>query len=55
METKKFIIEVEEGKTECDEHCPLYTDYGSCSAGIYNLDCHKYNFTTIKIKELEES
>jgi hypothetical protein len=52
---KKFIIEVEEGRTVCDEHCPLYTDYGHCSGGIYDLDCHKHNLATMKIKEMEDS
>jgi hypothetical protein len=55
MAIKKFMLEVEEGKTVCDEHCPLCTDYGHCSGGIYDLDCHKYNFVTMKIKELEEN
>ena len=54
MATKKFIIEVEEGPTHCDA-CPLYTEIGSCSGGIYNLDCYKYNLATIKTKELEEN
>lgn len=54
MATKKFIIEVEEEKTVCDEHCPLYTDYGSCSGGIYSLDCYKYNLATMKIIEYED-
>lgn len=54
MAKKKYLVEVEEGRTECNEYCPLYTDYGSCSGGIYSLDCHKYNLATMKIKKLEE-
>ena len=53
MATKKFMLEVEEGETVCGEHCPLYTESGYCSGGIYSLDCHKYNLATMRIRELE--
>lgn len=51
MATRKFIIEMEEGKTMCHQ-CPL--QYVDCFAEMYDiLDCSKYNLTTMKIKELE--
>ena len=53
MATKKFIIEVEEGKTKCD-WCPLQTTIGNCCGGIGELDCFAYNFATMKITEMEE-
>lgn len=53
MATKKFIIEVEEGRTKC-ENCPL-GEYGYCMViHIDRYDCYKYNLATMKIKELEE-
>ena len=49
MATKKFIIEVEEGRVEC-ENCPF--DGCKCShEPINTLDCNKYNLTTMKITE----
>lgn len=49
MATKKFIIEVEEGKTMCHK-CPFQTV--NCTEEIYDvLDCGKYNLATMKIKE----
>ena len=53
MATKKFIIEVEEGWIKCSE-CPFRE--ADCTGEIYNvLDCSRYNLSTIKIKELEET
>ena len=57
MATKKFIIEVEEGNTECSE-CPfrqndkMCEEFGWCSEKEFN--CDKYNLATMKIKEMEE-
>ena len=52
---KKFIIEVEEGRTKCD-NC-FAEECGNCSFP-YRLhrviDCDKYDLSTMKIKELEE-
>lgn len=58
MATKKFIIEVEEGETECLE-CPfaIRTLGGStvdCFMGCKDVGCEKYNLATMKILELEE-
>jgi hypothetical protein len=57
---KKFIIEVEEGKTRCDKTCPL-KENGECSDIDGNMDslipfvdCNKYNLATMKIKEYNE-
>ncbi|MBO5803570.1 MAG: hypothetical protein J6R25_00615 [Bacteroidales bacterium] len=49
MATKKFIIEVEEGMTNCCE-CP---EGFSCGGSSF-LDCCDYNLATIKIKEYED-
>ena len=52
MATKKFIIEVEEGRVEC-ENCPF--DGCRCGGELSSvLDCDKYNLATMKIKEYEE-
>ena len=48
MATKKFVIEMEEGDTEC-KHCPIE----DCSK--ISIDCSKYNFATMKITEMEET
>ena len=61
MATKKFIIEVEEGRTGCDNFCLLKRCNGDC-ADIYEyvgevipfLRCSKYNLATIKITEYNE-
>lgn len=53
MATKKFIIEVEEGRTGCSE-CPL-AKIADCYLYQEVLQiCDNYDLTTIKIKELEE-
>lgn len=50
MATKKFLLEVEEGRSLCPQ-CPLKDI--DCSVMMYNiLDCSKYNLATMKIKEL---
>lgn len=49
MATKKFLIEVEEGRTRCDE-CPE----GIACGGLSSLHCCDYNLATMKIKEYEE-
>lgn len=53
MAIKKFIIEVEEGRTGCPQ-CPL--QHIECYAEMYDiLDCSKYNLATMKIKEYEDN
>lgn len=52
MATKKFIIEVEEGRGDC-ENCP-FDGYGCAVEPMLSFDCNKYNLATMKIKELEE-
>lgn len=52
---KRFIIEVEEGKTEC---CNCFANVdNNCNVpyGFHcTIDCDKYNLTTLKIKEYED-
>ena len=52
MTKKKFIIEVEEGNTECDK-CP----FGDCPVSFPNspINCKEFNLVTMKIKELEDT
>ena len=52
---------MEEGKTECDNFCPLKRYNGEC-ADVYEyvenvihfLQCRKNNLATMKITEMEE-
>ncbi len=61
MATKKFIIEVEEGRTKCDDSCPLKANKHCLDVDGYIQDvipflrCIEYNLSTMKIKELEEN
>lgn len=50
MATKKFIIEVEEGETQCED-CPF--DGCKCKTDLIP-DCNKYDLSMMTIKELEE-
>lgn len=55
MTIKRFILELEEGETHCD-NCPINCD-GRCTRGEiekFGLDCDILNFSTMRIKELEE-
>ena len=53
MAIRKFIIEVEEGRTMCHK-CPFQTV--DCTEEIYQvLDCGNYNLATMKIKEYEDN
>ena len=61
MAIKKFIIEVEEGRTSCFL-CPF--ECGSmltincpqkAFSDVLKIDCNKYNLATMKIKEYEET
>ena len=55
MATKKFVIEVEEGITEC-KNCPLneaHDCYGTnWIAGF--IGCSSHNLATMKITEMED-
>ena len=52
MATKKFIIEVEEGRTDC-ELCPF--SVSKCGiAALDVLDCRVFNLATMKITEYNE-
>ena len=60
MAPKKFLIEVEEGETECCD-CPygknIITGCISCNAGSIiheKIYCDYYNLATMKIIEMEE-
>ena len=52
MATKKFLLEVEEGRTECDKclrkDCRFILELGGA------IDCDKWNLATMKIKESEK-
>lgn len=52
MATKKFIIEVEEGYTDCGK-CPMKDCRVTPEAGG-PINCNHYNLATMKIRELEE-
>lgn len=55
MATKKFIIEVEEGMTDC-VNCPMEC-FGYCPSTQLDkmgLDCNVLNLATMKIKEYED-
>jgi hypothetical protein len=49
MATKKYILEVEEGVTNCGQ-CPEDFPCG----GFGPIHCCDFNLTTMKIKELEK-
>jgi hypothetical protein len=55
MATKRYLVEVEEGNTLCDE-CPY--EYRETCCYPYRLyrvmSCGEHNLATMKIKELEE-
>lgn len=52
MATKKFIIEVEEGKVRDCYNCP----FNNLNCDKYDLlDCDELNLATMKIKEYEEN
>lgn len=55
MTTKKFMIEVEEGVTNCAK-CPFTKSetWSEIRWFIDYIDCNKYNLATMKIKEIEE-
>ena len=55
MATKKFIIEVEEGRTKCEE-CPFYVFFPPmCNGAPIGLECGRINLATMRIKEMEDS
>lgn len=54
MATKRFIIEVEEGKTNSCKGCPLYPAKRICSYFADDAKCDNLNLATMKIKEMEE-
>ena len=47
----KFVLEVDikKGKTNCND-CPFLTDNGGCEINPKDIDCNKYDLTTIKIE-----
>ena len=56
MATRKFIIEVEEGITECKK-CP-FNEAPDCNGTNWierAIGCTNYDLATMKIKELDES
>jgi hypothetical protein len=56
MATKRFLIEVEEGVSQCST-CPLDKMDGRCHYVLeilFNSTCQHLNLATMKIKEYEE-
>ena len=54
MAKKKFLIELEGGRTKCEE-CPFYIfSLYMCNGMPNGLDCRKINLATMKITEMEE-
>lgn len=51
--TKRFMIEVEPGETDCQE-CPYKAYRGNGCSDIQPINCIKYDLTTIKIEELKD-
>ena len=57
MATKKFIIEVEEGNTQCNE-CPFTSCKYICvygKDGRVIVDCDQHNLATMKITEYDDN
>ncbi len=52
MAIKKFIIEVEEGQSNCKD-CPLYVGSRGCIR-FASIDCNKYDYSTMKITEYNQ-
>ena len=52
MSSKKFIIEVEEGQSNCKE-CALYVGWRGCIR-FASIDCDKYDYSTMKISEYNQ-
>ena len=50
---KKFIIEIPEGTTSCNQ-CPFWRNYDVCTYLSENKHCDNYNFETTYLWELEE-
>lgn len=55
MATKRFIVELEEGHTPCEE-CPIMPHkedrMNNCKVDLFYLQCQYYNLAKIKITEL---
>lgn len=56
MGTKRFIIEVEEGRTLCDK-CPFNGRETCCYPYLLDkvMGCEKYNLATMKVKEFKNN
>ena len=54
MATKKFVIEVEKGRTEC-EMCPYMAIKGLGCSSVQVLNCTMYDLSTMEVKPIEES
>lgn len=52
MSKKRFIMEVEEGQSNCKE-CALYVGGRGCIR-FASIDCDKYDYSTMKILEYQE-
>jgi hypothetical protein len=50
MGIKKFLIEVEEGRTDGCDVCPCKAVSGDCR-NFLEINCYDYDLTTIKLKE----
>lgn len=53
--SKKFIIEVPEGITGCNEDCPFFdVNLDVCDYLCQNGICNQYDFKKLQIEEYEE-
>lgn len=57
--TRKFIVEVKEGKTPCGSRCPAWKQEPHCGGGVYMGDlfyfsCLHYDLTSMRISNAEE-
>ncbi len=52
MATKRFIIELEEGHTPCEE-CPIIPRKEDCKVDLFYLQCQYYNLAKIRIQEIK--
>ena len=51
--TKRFMIKVEPGETDCQE-CPYKAYRGNGCSEIQPINCIKYDLTTMKIEEFNQ-
>ena len=50
----KFIIDVPEGITGCDDECPFASNQDVCDYILENKYCNRLDFSKAHIEELDE-